>query len=419
MKPTGTLYPMECSATVYPYLATKTVNQIFCMEADLDTQIDPARLKTVAQKLCERFPTMFVRLYKDAFGYKLEHVRDVTPFICPRPQVLCQPFDLKNNDHLMRISYAGNRLGVEFFHSLCDGNGGITFLKSLIAEYYRSLGEEIPCAFDVRSADDAPTAAEIEDSFEANCDKSRKPLPRSGKKAFQYCPDGPFSPWHQTELTVPLDKLKALAKEKNVTITEYLAALYLLMLASTEQGQKRDKPIALSVPINLRPIYGSGTLRNFSLFFLASVPETGEITFDTILENVHRDFTVGSNKELLADMIRKNVADAHLPVFVYAPRPVKKAILKIGAAMYGENLYSSTLSNLGVIRMPEELGKHVLAFRPILGESPVNHVKMTLYSYNGAFHMMISSRLVTREPEERFQKLLEQFGLPVTAEPHS
>ena len=75
------IYQMDCSAVVYPYIATKDVNQSFTMEADLDTDIDPVRLKAAAQSLCERFPTMFVKLHTDSKGYALEHVHDVTPFV--------------------------------------------------------------------------------------------------------------------------------------------------------------------------------------------------------------------------------------------------------------------------------------------------------------------------------------------------
>ena len=130
---------MDCFAIVYPYFATDKIQHSFTMEADLDREIDPVQLKTVVQRLCERFPTLFVRLHREKLGYKLEHVHDVTPFIMPRPKFLNMPYDLKNNENLIRITYRGCRLAVECFHSVTDGNGAITLLKSIIAEYFREL----------------------------------------------------------------------------------------------------------------------------------------------------------------------------------------------------------------------------------------------------------------------------------------
>lgn len=411
-----TRYTMDCSAIVYPYFATKTINHAFTIEADLDREIDPKILSEVAQKLCPRFPTLFVRLCAETFGYKLEHVSDVTPFICPRPKVLNEVFDLKNNKNLMRITYEKNRLALEVFHSVTDGSGAIALMKSLITEYYRALGEDIPDDASVLSPKDAPKAEEIEDSFRKNYIKGVNKAPRSGKGAFQYSPDGPFATWHQTEISVPLSELKVLSKAKGVSLTMYLVTLYLYAFYKTEQGQKAKKPIVLSVPINLRPLYNSVTLRNFSLYFYASVPQKENVTFDDILENVQKDFAAGTDKDLIQNMIGTNVAQQEMPVFRYLPRGAKRFVLRIGGKLFGERLFTSTLSNLGLVKLPEALQSHVSAFRVILGQVPTNHLGICAYCYNGQISLMVSSRLASYEIEETLQKLLSENNLTVTVD---
>ena len=411
---------MDCSAVIYPYIGTKDVNQSFTMEADLFEDIDVERLKTAVQSLCERFPTMFVRLKKQDRGYVLEHVHDTAPFIMERDEILNRPFDLsENNTHLMRITYKKNRVAVEVFHSVSDGSGGISLLKSIIAEYYRLAGEEIPATFGVLHKEDAVKETEIEDSFRTNCDIKRKNAPRSGKRAQQYYPNGPFDTWHLTEITVNIDDLKVLSKKAGATITEYVATLYLYAFYRFFRDKKCTKPITLSVPINLRPMFGSETLRNFSLYFFASVPKKkGEVTFDDILQKVKQDFKDGTDRNLILDTIKTNVTQNDMKIFLSAPTGIKKAILRFGNALYGEGLFTSTLSNLGVVKFPEELQSKVKMFRAILGPSPKNNIKMTAYCYGKTFGMMFASCLKSREIEEDIKKILES-GVAVTMKDHA
>lgn len=409
-----TVFPMDASATAYPYFATKTINHSFTMEVSLDRDVDPGRLRTVVERMCERFPTLFVRMRMDAFGYKLEHVHDVTPFIMERPAILNLPYDFKNNENLIRITYRGNRLAVECFHSVTDGSGAITLLKSIVAEYYRTLGEDIPSTCGVLSPDDKPKTAETEDSFRTRCIKGGKTVSRPAGRAYQYRPDGPFDTWHQTELTMPVADIKPLAKAADATLTEYLVALYLYAFYKTEGAQKAKRPVVMSVPINLRPVFESETLRNFSLYLLASVPKGEDMTVERILENVKREFKEGTDKELLQRMINTNVSQQETAAFRALPRPVKRAALRIGAAIYGECTFTSAFSNLGIFKVPDELAPHIQTFHAILGQVPMNHIHTTAYCYNGTLGLMFSSRLASREIEHTVQNLLHERGVRST-----
>ncbi len=407
------LFTMDCSAVVYPYFARKTINHSFTMEADLDREIDPKLLREVAQSMCERFPTMFVRLHRDAFGYKLEHVHDVTPFVMPRASTINLVYDLKNNENLIRISYLKNRLSVECFHSVTDGSGAITLLKSILAEYYRRLGEDIPNECGILSPEDKPTARETEDSFRANVRKEFGFAGRSGKRAFQLYPEGSFEPWHYTELTMKLADLKPVVKESGATIGEYLAAMFLYAHYRMRQQTKSTRPVTLSVPINLRSIFGSETLRNFSLYFLTGVPE-GEVTFEKILEQVKKDFKAGTDKDTLQKMININVSQQETALFRGLPRGVKKLALRIGSALYGECLFTTNLSNLGLFKVPDALDKHLLAFRAILGPVPVNALHATAYCAKGVFGMTFTSHIQSRIIETEMQKMFADLGVPAT-----
>ena len=121
---------------------------------------------------------------------------------------------------------------------------------------------------------------------------------------------------------------------------------------------------------------------------------------------------LSDEKKTLRRTIRQNVSQADLPIFVKSPRFVKKAILRVGAALYGEGLYTSTFSNLGIFKLPDALSAHVLSFHAMLGESPVNHIKILSYCYNGVISLMFSSRLRTRELENAMMDKLREAGVP-------
>lgn len=420
MKTQDELYTLDCSATIYPYIGRKDLNQSFHMEADLDRDVDPERLRAVVRKLCERVPTMFVCLHKDALGYKLRHLHETDELVMPQPAVMHLPFAMEDGEPLIRIFYRSNRVGVEVFHAVSDGSGVITLLKTILAEYYRSIGEDIPCTDGILSPLDPVKETETEDSFRTHYEKGHKSVSRSGKRAFRYHPNGPFAPWHQTELTMPLSAIKAASKAYGATLTEFLTAVYLQSFLESEEGSATKKPITLSVPVNLRKLFGSETLRNFSLYFLASVPRAKERpTFPEILDHVKKQFQEGTNKELLHDMICTNAAQASMPVFTYAPRGVKRLILRTGAKLCGECLFTSVLSNLGVVRMPAQLQKHVKMFRAVLGRTPENHIKMTAYCFGDVFGMMFSSMLASREIEENMKRLLAGHNIFAAMQAHA
>lgn len=107
-----------------------------------------------------------------------------------------------------------------------------------------------------------------------------------------------------------------------------------------------------------------------------------------------------------------------MPAFTYAPRALKRIMLKTGAKLYGECLFTSVLSNLGVVRMPAELQRHVRMFRAVLGRTPVNRIKTTAYCYGDVFGIMFSSILQSREIEEIMKRLLLSYNIPVTMRAH-
>ena len=65
-----------------------------------------------------------------------------------------------------RVLVYHNRFAVEFFHALTDGTGGLTFFKTLLAEYLSQKHSlTIPAGDGVLGRLEEPDEEELEDSF--------------------------------------------------------------------------------------------------------------------------------------------------------------------------------------------------------------------------------------------------------------
>ena len=100
----------------------------------------------------------------------------------------------------------------------------------------------------------------------------------------------------------PAKALNSHAKDKGVTLTEYLTAslIYAIYLSYQQYGLQKE-PVVISVPVNLRRFFPSKTLRNF--FAVANVGATvnAETGFDALLAEVSKEMKEKASKEALQE----------------------------------------------------------------------------------------------------------------------
>ena len=284
------------------------------------------------------------------------------------------------------------------------------FFKSLLAQYLRNLGEIIPQTDGILSSKSLPTAGELEDSYKKNFIKQLGTAKRTEKFAFQPSANDSSLKWHRSNICIEISELKSFAKKHDATVTQLAVSLYMYALCKMRDAQNSKKPVSIAVPINLRPIFNSDSLRNFSLFFLAKNPD-GDVSLETIIKQVKLDFAKGSDKTVLQKMININVAQQEMLLFRCLPRFMKKIVLKTGFQLYGERLYSSTLSNVGIFTVPEEINKHILSFRGMLSPVPINRIHCMAYCFNDVFSITFTSRIPDLTLEETVVRILDQNGV--------
>ena len=123
-----------------------------------------------------------------------------------------------------RVLVYKNRLAVEFFHSLTDGNGGLIFVKTLTAEYlYQKYGTRVPVGDGIFDRLEQPSPEELEDSFMKYAGK----YPASRKDSDSFRIEGKREAdgfRTNTTFVVDPDFVHAEAKRRGVTVNVYLTA---------------------------------------------------------------------------------------------------------------------------------------------------------------------------------------------------
>lgn len=412
---------LDNAAKIYPAARTRQWTAVFRLSVTLTEEVDPRLLQQALETTLERIPLFAYRLRRGVFWFFLDR-QHRAPRIEPDVQNPCARMQLNGRDaFLFRLRYHDRRIAVEIFHSLADGTGGLTFLMTLTAEYLRlKYGKRIPEAPYVLDVRKPPKPEEWEDSFLIHAREGVRS--RSEEKAY-HLTGHPLGAGGIGLVTGMVDtaELKSLAHRCHATVNVLLASVLLKALLDVQAADKRKaqrkKPVKLSMPVNLRRYYPSGTLRNFSSYFNASInPTYGHYTLEDIVEQVRHFAALEGAEQMINARMSTNVAAEKNALLRAVPLLIKTPVLKMMYALTGERFFTTTLSNLGDLRLPEEMLRHVERADFILGPSKQNKTACGVISAGGLTSISFSRTVQESDTERAFFSSLVKMGLHVTVE---
>lgn len=377
------LMPLDNAAKIYPAAMTKKWNAVFAISVYLKEKADKKKLTKAVEDLSGRFPSFYVRLKCGMFWDYFSKAEDLN--IISDSKDICKPIDVKNKKRpLFRININGCEIRCEFFHAVTDGGGAMEFVKALILRYLQLCGCEISDAktYGIKEWKDKPSEKEFEDDFlkiyDGSAGKARK-----GSSAYQIKIDKKNEHFYRDEVCIPLSQLQDITKKYNCTITQFIAAAYSMALIDmyNDDGSAAKKPIRLSIPVNLRKYWKSSTLRNFSSFITADISPNGKTDFEDVLNSIKKEMKNKISKEQLFEDVCRNVADEKMLISRVAPSFLKKPVMKTAFRLFGENNYTSTVTNLGAVKLPPEMEKHINMITVTLGETYINPINCAVVSF--------------------------------------
>ena len=405
---------MDTPSNIYTATKTKKWNQVFRVSAVLKQDIDPLVLAQAVTDMKERFPTFYVQLKPGFMNYKLIEVMD-THVVTEENDYPCQPVPVGSGQKPMfRVLYLRNRLSLEVFHALTDGGGALSFLKNIAARYLEILGVEFDNTDGVVDYSEEPKEAEIEDSFKTLYSKDVKRITRAEPPAYQYRPPLKDDYLRVIHGLMQVDELKKLTKAKGVTITDYLTAVYIYAFYQDMLPNKSKKQIRISVPVELRRLFGFQTLRNCALYANIGIyPQKKDYTFDDILAETVIKLKEGFDKETLRRIASTNTADANLAGFRYSPVFMKNLYLRIGFLMYGPRLVTTSFSNFGIVTVPQAVKEHVDHFEFMIGSTKKCALNCGTVTFGNVLNVTFAAVSDATNVQRLFFTFLSEQGVPV------
>lgn len=422
MKQSGTFdwIKVDNAGKIYPASRRGNWTALFRVSVELNEEIDAVVLEEAQRRTLRRFPTMSVVLKAGLFWYYLQH-RDTCPALQNDVQNPCVRMNLKENDGFMvRVRYFNRTIAVEFFHVLSDGTGGMSFLLTLAAEYIRiKYGEDIPRDSTILDCDESAKENEIEDAFLHYARKNT--LTRKEPNSYHiHGTDEPSDVIHTVTGHISVSEVKAKAASLNVSITEYLAAVLIHSCAKLQKDEHRKKllPVKVGIPVSLRKFYPeTNTKRNFANYVNAGIdPNLGDYTIPEIAQIVHAHMILENNEKVMNAKFSTNVRSEKNPMLRPVPLFLKNIAMKAVFESVGDCKTSTTLSNLGLIRLPEAMDKYVERIDFIVGPLSYNRVVAGAVSFHDDMVINFLRTIKESSLEREFFTALVKEGLHVLIE---
>lgn len=407
---------LDNAAKIYPAARTSRWSNVFRLSATLTEEVDTAVLQEALDVTVRRFPSIGARLRKGAFWYYLQQI--------PRaPRILeesCTPLERMTRKEMrrcaLRVIVYRRRIAVEFFHSLTDGSGGMIFLKTLVAEYlHQKHGLKIPARLGVLDRLEEPSEAELEDSFQKYA--GTVSASRQGTDAWRLS----GTPEKDNMLNLVCLRLSVRqvldkAHEYGATLTEFLCAAMMMALQNMQQRKipntKKRKAIKVQIPVNLRTLFPSTTVRNFALYTTPEIdPRLGEYTFGEICKTVRHHVGLNVTEKKMRMMIAANVSSERIMAVRLMPLFLKNMVMHAIFMSVGEKQSCLSLSNLGRVTLPEEMVPYVERFDFILGVQASAPHNCGVLSYGDDLYINMIRDIRESELEYEFYRVLRDLGL--------
>ena len=407
---------LDNTAQIFPVIAREGMSNVYRVSVLLKEDVDQTALQLALEKVLPYFDIFKMTMKKGLFWHYFEENDRPVPEVREErnyPCMFINPYD--NNNYLFRMTYYKNRINLEVFHALTDGNGAINFLKEITYQYIRIKHTELKGK--VKNSLASETSLDAEDSYLSNY-KHKEKKTYETKRAVIIKGEKLLS--NQLAIThgmIPVSQIKKVAKDYGVTINQYLVAVYTWAIyRSYLKGRTSKHPISTCVPVNLRPYFGSDTNKNFFVVVSAIFePTKDEYTFEEVLEIVSKSLKDQVTKENLEKLFSYNVSNEVNVALRAIPLVLKEFAMK---QVYNASAKANTttVTNLGIIKTSDPYTDYIERFQAILSMSKGQNMKMTVLSFKDTLTLTFSACIKNNSIQKTFFRKLTEDGIDVTVE---
>lgn len=406
---------LDNTANLFPVIVSENVSNVFRVSATLKETVNSDILQQSLDSVLPFFKVFSSKLKKGIFWYYFETNTKSAPRVYEENTIPCEFINpYKNNDYQFRVTYYKNRINLEVFHALTDGNGALAFLKEIVYQYLRLSHKELMKNNNILTKS---LSLDKVDGYIKNYKTSAKKGYKT-KKAYIFkgdkFNDGFYGVIHGY---INLSEIKAIAKKHNVTINQYLLGVYAwAVYKECFNSMPCDNPFSVCVPVNLRPFFNTETTKNF-FAVVSAVFESkrDDYTFEEVLAIIADSLNKQINKENLEKIFSYNVASEKNMLIRAVPVFVKNLAMKY-VYKTSARANSSTVTNLGVIKVSDEYKDYIDKFHIVLSMSKGQNIKGSVCSFDDTLVFTFSSILRDTSVQRAFFRKIAEDGASVSIE---
>lgn len=407
---------LDNTANLFPAIAGQNTTNVYRISVTLTEYIEEGLLQEALDRVLPRFDTFRVRLRKGIFWHYFETNSRPAPLVRLESEYPCRYIEpYANNNYLFRITYYKCRINLEVFHVLADGMGGVNFLREITYQYLRLKYAKLEHDESDEFSDE--TSMNTEDSYVKNYKKSHKKGYHTKKAVMvkgEMLLAGEMSVMHGY---MPVTELKEACRKYDVSINEYFTAVFLYSIYMEYlHGQPSKKPVAASIPVNLRPFFDSLTTRNFFVMVSAVfTPDRENIPFEEVVSIVRESLRGQINKEHLEELFSYNVSNQKNIFLRFVPIFIKILAMRFVYRSYAK-ANTTTVTNIGNIKIEEPYQPYIRHFHAMISRSTGQNIKGAICSYQNTMVFTITSVLADVSIQRRFFRMLAEDGITVIVE---
>ena len=406
---------LDNSAKIFPMSTGSRYSSVFRLSVVLNSKVNPKILYKALLSTLDKYEIFKVKMKAGLFWYYLEE-NTKNPIIEEENNYPCKYIEPKaNNGYLFKVTYFNNKINIDIFHALTDGNGGNIFFRELVYTYLemchpRDLKQEIRRPRKIEYTEEDSYIKNYSKKIDTKS-KNKRAYELKGKKI----PLTGISAIHQI---IDLDKLKIECEKYDATVTQYLTAVLMYSIYNTNYIQnKGKKPLKICVPVNLKKYFPSKTLSNFFSYIILSAKfKNNKLdTFDNMVEFVKKEFKEKLSEEEVLRVMSSNVKLGNNFFIKIIPLFLKNILVRIG---YLEIRKHSTItySNIGRVGILGNYQKYIKYFLMLIAPDPVEKIKCSSCTFDNKIVFSFTSILNNNDIEKAFYNFLISKGIDVTIE---
>lgn len=402
---------LDNAGKIFPPNTTMRDTKVFRFTCELYNNVDPQLLQQALELAVDQYPVYLSVLKKGLFWYYLES-STIRPAVREEYRQPCSPLYIHNKKTLLfEVTYYKKRINLDVYHAISDGTGAMQFLKSLMT-HYLILAHPTELKNNLKLFDSTASRTQnMDDSFNRYYSKEDKSKsPKHVRAHIIRAPRLPENRLSVIEGIVPLDKLMAVAKAHNTTLTVLIAAMFLCAVNDTMTIKERKRSVVAVVPVNLRKYFTSESVRNF--FGTINVGYNfsdfdGDI--DKIISALDKTFKDELTLEQLRGRMNQLSALEHNIFARPAPLFIKDLIMHIAHDISAREKTIS-ISNIGRVTMHEQLEPYVRLFHVHVSTAII---QLCICSFNNNLGMTFSSAYIPTDIQMGFFRQITKLGIPV------